>query len=652
MVFKHFRYLSLAATLSAAALSAAPAFGASADQSLLGAYDAYRAGDPMKLSRHAKRLEGHVLTPWVEYWRLSLRLEDAPANDVRKFLSAYGDTYVGELLRTEWSKVLGKRGDWTELDRLTAHFGGDDLEIRCYAFLSRALRGDESALNEGQAAMWLEPRELPPGCEKLAEKLWKDNRLSVSEVWQRVRVLFENGQTTAAKEALGYLPKNEAPDERALAEAARHPKRLLERLPKNMDKRATREVVVLAAIRQARNDPEEAAEALAGPLARHLSEADLRYLWGRVAYEGARQHHEDALKWYAQAGDARLDDEQLAWKVRAALRRGHWQTVRDTIDHMSLEVRRYSAWTYWYARALAAHGEETASRAYYLRIAGQADYYGLLADEELGYVGTLPEAKYVPTEDEVEKAKRDAGLARAMELIRLGLRTEGVKEWSFAIRRFDDVQLLAAAELARRAEIYDRTIHTADRTVRTHNYSLRYPVPFKDVFTEYAKSHGLDEAWVLGLARQESRFIADARSSAGAAGIMQLMPRTARFVASKIGMRRFRHRDVTNIETNVQLGSRYMKLVLDQLGHPVLASTAYNAGPSRARRWRDAKPLEGAIYIENIPFLETRDYVRKVMANSVLYSAVLQKQPVPLKVRLGTISARDGTELIEDEELP
>jgi soluble lytic murein transglycosylase len=117
-------------------------------------------------------------------------------------------------------------------------------------------------------------------------------------------------------------------------------------------------------------------------------------------------------------------------------------------------------------------------------------------------------------------------------------------------------------------------------------------------------------------------------------------------------MRRVRHRDMTNIETNVQLGSRYMKLVLDQLGHPVLASTAYNAGPSRARRWRDAKPLEGAIYIENIPFLETRDYVRKVMANSVLYSAVLQKQPVPLKVRLGTISARDGTELIEDEELP
>jgi soluble lytic murein transglycosylase len=340
--------------------------------------------------------------------------------------------------------------------------------------------------------------------------------------------------------------------------------------------------------------------------------------------------------------------------VRAALRRGHWQTVRDTIDRMSPEVRRYSAWTYWYGRALAAHGEETGSRAYYLRIAGQAEYYGLLADEELGYVGTLPESKYVPTEKEVAKAGRDPGLARALELIRLGMRTEGVKEWLFSIRRFDDVELLAAAELARRAEVYDRAIHTADRTVRTHNYSLRYPVPFQDVFTEYARNHGLDEAWVLGLARQESRFIADARSAAGAAGLMQLMPRTAKFVASKIGMRRFRHRDVTKVETNVNLGSRYMKLVLDQLGHPVLASTAYNAGPSRARRWRGARPMEGAIYIENIPFLETRDYVRKVMANSVFYSAVLQKQPTPLKARLGIIPSRDGSELIEGEgeELP
>jgi soluble lytic murein transglycosylase len=251
----------------------------------------------------------------------------------------------------------------------------------------------------------------------------------------------------------------------------------------------------------------------------------------------------------------------------------------------------------------------------------------------------------------VSDAAKDAGLVRALELIRLGLRAEGVREWLFTLRGFDDPRLLAAAELALRAEVYDRAIQAADRTERLHNFSLRYPTPFRDVFREYARTHSLDEAWVLGLVRQESRFIAHARSSAGAAGLMQLMPATARYVARKIGLRNYQPGKVTEVPTNISLGTGYLKMVLDQLGHPVLASAAYNAGPGRARRWRDARPLEGAIYAETIPFNETRDYVKKVTANSVFYAALLQKRVTPLKERLGIIPAKSGAESI-DEELP
>jgi soluble lytic murein transglycosylase len=656
MIFKKLRISLLPAQMLALAASAmlgsavAEAAPKDADFHLLGTFDAYRAGDPMKLARHAEKIQGHVLMPWVEYWHLSMKLEDVQTAEARAFLSKYANTYVAERLREEWLKVLGKRADWKEFEREAADYARDDLEIRCYGWLSRAARGDESALAEAEE-MWLYPAELPEGCEKLATLLWEKNRIQVSDVWMRVRKLFEEGQITAAKVTLGYLPKAEAPDERLLAEAARQPKRLLARLPKGMDKRATKEVVVLAAIRHTRNDAEAVAEMLGQTLA-ELPEEDLRYLWGRVALEGARSHHELALRWYGRADEASLDDQQLAWKARAALRRGAWQTVRAAIDRMSPELRREAAWTYWYGRALAAQGETTGSRAYYLRIAGQTDFYGLLANEELGYVGTVPVASYTPGEDDVAKAKATLGLARAMELIRLGMRTEGVREWLFTIRHFDDKQLLAAAELARRAEIHDRAIHTADRTVRTHNFSLRYPVPYHDVFREYAKSHNLDEAWVLGLVRQESRFITDARSGAGAAGLMQVMPRTAKFVAKRIGLRNFRQKDVTEVQTNVNLGTGYLKMVLDQLGHPVLASAAYNAGPSRARRWRDARPLEGAIYAETIPFTETRDYVKKVMANAVFYSAVLNKSPTPIKARLGSVPARAAGEPIEDDELP
>ena len=646
MIFKQFRCFSLLLGLTVAAAHAANP----RDDTVLAAQDAYRAGDALKLARVAKGLERHALAPWVEYWRVSMRLEDATPADVQAFLSAYKDTYVAERLRGEWLKVLGRRADWVNFDRELPLYARDDLEIRCYGGLSRLARNDTAVAES--TSMWLEPRALPAGCEALATEVMRREQLSVTEIWRRVRVLFENGQISAAKDALGYLPKAEAPDERLLADAARQPKRLIDNPPKNLERRAAREVLVLAGIRYARADAAAMAAALAGPLHAELPEKELKYLWGRVAFEGARALHDQALAWYQHAGDGHLDDEQLAWKARVALRRAGWAAVRDAIDRMSNEARRDPAWSYWYGRALAAQGEEMGSRAYYHRIAGQTDFYGLLANEELGYVATLPEKMHVPGEEDVARAGRDPGLIRALELIRLGLRSEGIREWLFTIRPFSDEQLIAASELARRAEIYDRAIHAADRTQRVHNFALRYPVPFRDVFTQYASTHGLDEAWVLGLVRQESRFIAQARSSAGAAGLMQLMPRTAQYVARKIGLRGCcKGQDVNDVKTNVSLGTGYLKMVLDELGHPVLASAAYNAGPGRARRWRDARPLEGAIYAESIPFNETRDYVKKVMANSVFYAALLQKKATPLKARLGTIAPRKSGEAV-DEELP
>src|SRR5687767_9956066 len=650
MILKVFRNLAAALACTLAAAGAVGKTTKDADEALLGAYDAYRAGDALKFSRHAKKLDGHVLAPWLEYWRLSMRLEDIPNREVREFLATHANQYVAERLRADWLRVLGKRREWTEFDRQASRYARDDLEVSCYRWLARLEREDESA-GEEAIAMWLEPAELPEGCQRLSTLLFLKGRLSVTDVWRRVRVLFEHGQITAAKTTLGLLPRNEAPDERMLAEAARQPKRFLERLPKVLETRAAREVAVLGAIRHARNDPAGVAAALEGPLAERLSDAELKYLWGIIAYEAAREHQDDALKWFARAGNTPLDDRHLAWKVRAALRDGQWQAVRESIDRMSFGAAHQQPWIYWYGRALAAQGDEMGSRAYFLRIAGQTDFYGLLAAEELGYTLALPDITHVPSEDEVAVAAAEPGLKRALELIRLGIRVEGVREWLFTIRSFDDARLLAAAELARRNGVYDRAIHTADRTSRLHNFTLRYPMPYQDVFRGYAATHGVDEAWVLGVARQESRFITDARSSAGAAGLMQVMPRTARYVAGKIGLRNYRPKTVTDIETNVTLGTGYLRLVMEQLGNPVLASAAYNAGPSRARRWRDDKPLEGAIYIETIPFPETRDYAKKVMSNAVYYSAVLEKKPVTLKSRLGVIQPPGFAEPPVEEEI-
>jgi len=643
MLFRQVRNLT-AVIGAVGALAAMPAHAKpTADYAFLAANDAFRAGNPLKLSKHAERLRGHVLEPYTEYWLLALRLEDTPASEVSGFLARHAGTVYADLLRAEWLRVLGKRADRERFERELPPLVLDDLEIRCYAWDAHLARGDQFAAVEA-LQMWREPKELPAGCMMLEERLVAEGRVDTTAIWQRVRLLFQNGQITAAKRALGHLGREDAPNEHQLAQAVIRPDRLLRGSMAKINTRAQREVMVLAATRLARNDPGAAAEALEGALGEKLAAQDRQSLWGWTAYQAALRHLPEAGDWYARAGDAMMSDEQLAWKARAALRRGDWQTVREAIDPMTAEARRDPAWSYWYGRALAAQGNMEGARAYYTRIAGRTDFYALLAGEALGYVAAMPEKVSRASEDEVAAAAREPGIVRALELYRLEMRTEATREWMFTVRTMSDRQLLAAAEVARRAEIFDRAIGTANLTQVEHNFELRYLAPYREVFTEYSQRHGLDEAWVLGLVRQESRFINDARSSAGAQGLMQLMPATARWVARQVGFKEFHPRRVGEVPTNVRLGTGYMKLVLESLGHPVLASTAYNAGPKRARRWRDERPLEGAIYAETIPFSETREYVKKVMANTVFYAAILQNRVAPLTASLGSVPGHSREE--------
>ncbi len=299
------------------------------------------------------------------------------------------------------------------------------------------------------------------------------------------------------------------------------------------------------------------------------------------------------------------------------------------------------SWRYWKARALRAEGRREEAIELLKPLAAEFNFYGQLALEDLGGKIRVPATGYKPGADAIRAVAGNVGLRRALALYRLNLRAEANREWYWAIRAFDDRQLLAAAELALRNEIYDRAIYTADRTVALHDFKLRYLAPYREVLTAHTSQLELDEAWVYGLIRQESRFIADAKSRAGASGLMQLMPGTARWVAKKLGLKDWRWAHVTEVDTNVGLGTYYLKHVLDTLdGHPVLASAAYNAGPGRARAWRPENEIEGAVYAETIPFNETREYVKRVMANASYYALNFARQAQPLKQRMGIVTPR------------
>jgi len=242
---------------------------------------------------------------------------------------------------------------------------------------------------------------------------------------------------------------------------------------------------------------------------------------------------------------------------------------------------------------------------------------------------------------EINTAANLPGFALAQHFYAMNLRFEGNREWNWTLRGMNDRELLASAEYARRIQLYDRTVNTADRTVSEHDFSLRYLTPFRDTMQRDTASAGVDIDWVYGLIRQESRFIISAQSGVGASGLMQLMPATAQRVAKQIGLGSLSANQIADTDTNILLGTNYLAGLFSQLDDSaVLATAGYNAGPGRARQWRDSlpRPVEGAIYAETIPFNETRDYVKNVLSNATYYAALFENRPQSLKARLGIIT--------------
>ena len=310
---------------------------------------------------------------------------------------------------------------------------------------------------------------------------------------------------------------------------------------------------------------------------------------------------------------------------------------------MSTAEQREPAWLYWKARGLQALAKDsqdpeslrTLSRELLDGLVGQMNFYGALSAEDAAQPFKLPATPAPLTPVETAAAKANPGLARALQLIAIGLRNEGVREWNFTLRGMGDRELLAAAQLACDREVWDRCINTSERTRSEVDMQQRFPMPFRREVSAIARETGLDPAYVYGLMRQESRFVKDARSGVGASGLMQIMPATARWTAKKIGLA-YHPSLIADRETNLRLGTAYLKLVLDDFGgSQALAAAAYNAGPGRPRKWRDGPWLEPAAWAENIPFPETRDYVKKVLSNAMYYAAVMGDPGTALKPRMG-----------------
>jgi soluble lytic murein transglycosylase len=441
---------------------------------------------------------------------------------------------------------------------------------------------------------------------------------------------------------------------------------------------------VLALQRWGAQNTDAAAQALGMPGAAarwHLSADEQAWAWASLGRQAASNLLPQAVTYFERAwalGGLRAaqtwSSDTQTWWARAALRAASsgqqdaWGLLESAIDAMPSDVQQDATWVYWRARALLAKapagsaGEARRQQGQQLmaRIAAQpVGFYGLLARDELGAAAPrLPARPASLTAAERGQARSVPGLERALRLYALGLRSEGAREWNYTISftkpgGMTDRELMAAADWACEREVWDRCINTSERTKQEIDLAQRFPTPFKNDILTAAQSVGLDPAYVFGLIRQESRFHVSARSHVGAAGLMQVMPATATWTARKLGMSDYRSDLLDDRSVNLKLGSGYLKLMVDEFaGSQAMAAAGYNAGPGRPRRWRNGPVLETAAWAENIPFNETRDYVKKVLANAATYAHLMQGKALTIKNRLGPVGPRTAEQGIDNTDLP
>jgi soluble lytic murein transglycosylase len=656
--------------LSSVIAFAAPAPTAPSDP-INDAREALRKRDAKRLAtlRNTTMADKHPLAQWVDYWELGNRISDVSSAEVEAFYQRWSGSYVEDRMRNDWLLELGRRRDWVAFARDYPRFRmNDDREVSCYWLLTEHIAG--KYVYEPARALWFAQRDTDDGCALMANTLVESKVLRVDDSWMKLRLSVDANRPRVARVVAPLIDKQVAAD---VSDLLDNPVRYLRRRGVLANAQQN-ELALLAILRVATSDPDAAAALMDERWHAALGAERAAWAWAVIGKQAAIRLSSDAPQYYKRAfaslsgtpRAAQWTDEMLAWAARSALRAGRngdrWPMVLQAIDSMSEGEQADPTWVYWKARALTAVADEGGdslaqrdqARGMLASIAGPLTFYGKLAADELSFVPELPWLAPSPSDGDREQARANPGLARALMLITLGLRGEGVREWNFTLRGMSERELFAAAELACEREVWDRCISTSDRTRQDIDMQQRYPTPFRDIVLARSQETGLDPAYVFGLIRQESRFIPDARSNVGASGLMQLMPNTARWVARKLSLD-IKPDQMVDPAFNVMLGTTYLKRVLEDFdGSQAMAAAAYNAGPNRLRRWREGPSVEPAIWAENIPFNETRDYVKKVLSNAAVYSSLLNGRSLSLKSWLGavTIGPREPSAPALDGDLP
>ncbi len=580
-------------------------------------------------------LRDYLLYPYLQYEDLRYRRGIVSDGEMASFLEEHEDWAFTSGLKKAWLRTLGARSRWDSL--ITYAPGSSDTEIQCYFAQARIKRGQTQGLLADAQSLWVVGKSQPDACDPVFNWLKKEGGITTGLAWERIRRAMDARQPKLTR----YLVRFLAEEDRVWADRwyqqDRSGYRQLKQANKWQDQEKSRDITAYGLRRLARSDSDRAAQ-IFGTLDSHFNwPADVRggivreiALWSAV--EGA----DETAERMQAVPETYRDGKLLDWWTRFELSRGHWDAVSRVIAAMPPEQQDDSRWRYWDARARFESGDIEPARELLGELALEANYFGFLSADQLDLPYTICPQEPDVTAAEVDAFKAKPGFGRAIELRKAGVPNWSRSEWRVATRGLDNEGLRIAAALAHQENWPDMAIFALGNSGDLRWYEWRFPLEYAPLVEAQAGNLNLDPAWVMGLMRSESAMAVDARSPAGARGLMQLMPNTAKMLAKRHSFSYTGHQQLMQAQDNIEFGTTYLRDLLDRFGdNQVLVTGAYNAGPHAVDRWMKKRLTnDPAIWVETLPYYETRDYIPRVLAFSTIYDWRMEQPVVRISTRM------------------
>lgn len=587
-------------------------------------------------------IKGYPLYPYLEYKLLKKNLSKLPNHKVQTFLEDYSDTPLADHLRWRWLNLLADQKRWQ--DYLDFYQPQKKTDRQCHYVNALLQTGQKKAAFAQVEPLWLYGKSRPKACDPAFAAWKKSSYFNAELVWQRIELAMAQKQISLAKYLGKQLPAADKPWLDRWIKAHEKPYSVLQDSYFKRSHKYKNKILAHAVKREIRQGVFGALDLWQQIQKRYqFNELETHLVNRKLAFWLMRKEGSNAYDFVANVEPCSHDSKLQETRLRAGLLRQDWPNVLSWLDRLPADEQASERWQYWRARALQQQGDKAAANKIFLQLADSRSYYGFSAADKVNRPYHFAPAKTPVDAKANDRIKQSSAVSRIEELLALDRLRSARSEWYLFTREMSEDELMAAAMQAKSWGWHDQAIFTLARSNYWDDLEIRFPVEHQQPVKKQAKVTSLDPSWIYGIMRQESAFNAAVRSHAGAIGLMQLMPATARYVSRKLLKQKPHSTAQLKIpENNIQLGTTYLKYVLDKLEqNPVLATAAYNAGPHRVNRWLPKQQLPADIWVELIPFKETRGYVQRVFTYASIYDHRLGRKLVRLSERMPPIKGSE-----------